>query len=64
MPGQAFDAFFERLTGNPQHIAGALRNAIEHAGSSLVPRLSNGHPGWFGHGWVVSIVAHKAHCNL
>lgn len=44
--------------------ARALRDEINQAGPDLTVGLAWGFPCWTGSERIVSIIAHKAHCNL
>jgi hypothetical protein len=58
------EAYFAGLSGEVGGVARALRDRIEARGPHLDAKLSYGFPAWQGTSWVLSIVAHKAYCNL
>lgn len=58
------DAYFEALDDGKRAIALALKSRIEALGEGLTVKLAWGYPCWSGQARIISIIAHKHHCNL
>ncbi|WP_158085643.1 DUF1801 domain-containing protein [Henriciella aquimarina] len=61
---KAVKQYFAQLDGAMKPVALALSEAIYRQGPSLKATLAWGSPCWSGHQRVLSVIAHRHHCNL
>lgn len=64
MPDLKVEAYFEKLEGEVQEIALALRALMNTRDKTFTVQLAWGFPSWSGNERILSIIAHKDRCNL